>query len=146
MATDIEELTREAAEGRVVAQGFLGMLYLFGSDELPVDYAKAFQLLSAAESKGGASRPRASLARMYRDGLGIPVDLDKARQLYELAARQGEFFARVELAQMYARGMGMPVDREKAAHWYKAALEKSDPADDSEEVSEARAFLQASGL
>jgi len=47
---DINELQHQADSGNGVAQCILGICYLDGVD-VPVDYAKAFHLLSAAAAQ-----------------------------------------------------------------------------------------------
>ena len=92
---NISRLSQEAEAGSCVAQSILGTCYLDGIN-VEVDYAKAFQLLSAASDQG-ASRAVANLARMYAGGLGLAKEMSQAVRLYEKAARAGDFFAMVEL-------------------------------------------------
>ena len=138
---DFAKLKQQADAGGIVAQSVLGICYLYGYEDVPLDYAEAFRLLSIA-GKRGAPRAQANLARMYAEGLGIPKDPQKAVYYYELAAERGEFFAQIELARMYARGDGIPVSRESAVKWYSAILHNRDKFEDCEdEMKEAEEFI-----
>ncbi len=86
---DIDDLRDRAEKGSGVAQGALGLAYLFGH-EVPVDHAQAARWLSLAAERG-AARPAVWLGTMYEHGLRLPVDMKRARQLYEYGAERGEF-------------------------------------------------------
>jgi TPR repeat protein len=136
----IERLRRRAEAGSVVAQGMLGMHYLYGVD-VPVDFAEAFRLLSMAAA-AGAPRAAFGLAEMHRRGLGVPVDVAEAARLYERAASRGEFLAQIELGRIHAGGSGMNADV-SAARWYSAALEQQEIVGPCSEIDEAKAYLAA---
>jgi TPR repeat protein len=78
---------------------------------------------------------------MYEGGLGIPVDLEKARQLYQLGAERGELFGCVFLARLLASGRLGSVDQSGAVRWYRAALSLSGVVECAE-IDEARAYVQ----
>ena len=44
------------------------------------------------------------LGSMYRDGKGVPTDIDKTKALYEQATAAGHLFAKRDLAVLYMRG------------------------------------------
>ena len=130
----------EADPGNVVSQGFLGIMYLEGRDGVPQNYEEAFRLLTKAADQG-ASRPSVWLGTMYEAGLAIPVDLEKARQLYERGAERGELFGCIFLARLLVSGRLGSVDQNGALRWYRAALNLSGAAD-CVELDEARAYVQ----
>ncbi len=77
---------------------FLGWIYFLRND-----YAKAHELFSAGAAM---DYPPAiyRLARMYRDGLGVEKQPDKARQLFEKASALGNLFAKRGLALQLLSG------------------------------------------
>jgi hypothetical protein len=139
MAMNIPDLIKRAEFGNGVDQIILGICYLHGI-ETAVDYKEAFRLLSAAAARG-ASRVVVNLALMYAEGLGIPQDLPKAISLYKKAADAGDFLAQVELGRAYSRGLGVPADPAAARKWYSAAADQEGRVVDSEELQEAKAYL-----
>ena len=62
-----------------------------------------------------------NLGVMYAKGEGVEKDLDKAAELYEQAAAQGEVAAQYNLGIMYKDGIGVEKDLHKAAEFYKQA-------------------------
>jgi TPR repeat protein len=118
------------------------MYYLFGYESLPVNYDKAFSLLSAAAEQG-ATRAIANLADMYAQGLGTTRDLSKAIELYESVGHR-EFFAALALGRIYARGLYGDIDSQKARYWYSAVGFKK-PGFDCEgvgsELTEAKDYI-----
>ena len=64
---------------------------------------------------------------MHKNGEGVEVDLDKAFQLFKLAAAQGDSKAQANLAEMYEKGWGTPVDKEAALLFYQKSAEKDNP-------------------
>jgi TPR repeat protein len=50
--------------------------------------------------------------------------------------------ARIELGRIFSRGAGVPVNKGVALKWYSAAIELAGDNDDSEELREARAYIQ----
>ena len=145
---NIPDLRKESDSGSRVAQGALGICYLYGH-EVEVNYKEAFRLLSLA----GTSRAVVNLARMHAEGLGVPKDLPEAIRLYKAVAKF-EFRAQLELGRIYSRGMGVQADSDEALKWYSAAAARAhdDCVDDAftaafvgagtlEEVQEARAYV-----
>lgn len=130
----------EADPRNVVSQGVLGIMYLQGRDGVPQNYGEAFRLLTKAADLG-ASRPSVWLGTMYEGGLGISVDLDKARRLYQRGAERGELFGCIFLARLLANGRLGSVDQAEALRWYRAALDLSGVAN-CPELDEARTYMQ----
>lgn len=65
-----------------------------------------------------------NLGVMYNDGLGVPVDYEKARKWYAKAAEQGFADAQNNLVCMYVKGEGVPVDYVVARKWFTKAAEQ----------------------
>jgi TPR repeat protein len=146
---DIPNLQQEAESGSIVAQGVLGICYLYGR-EVEVDYKEAFRLLSVASEKG-ASRAIVSLALMVAEGLGVPKDVRAAIKLYKTVANF-EIRAQLELGRIYSRGDGVPADAEAAREFYSMVAAQQAGVDDSstaalvgcatfDEIEEAKAYL-----
>lgn len=67
---------------------------------------------------------RASMLRaaeLYKAGIGIPGDVDKAIALWEEAAKGGSTRAMQLLAETYQNGDGVPANLDKAIFWYEKA-------------------------
>lgn len=65
-----------------------------------------------------------NLGVMYNNGLGVPVDHEKARKWYIKAAKHGFADAQNNLGCMYAKGDGVPVDYVTARRWFTKAAEQ----------------------
>jgi TPR repeat protein len=140
---DMDDLRRKAEAGSCVSPYLLVLRYLHGID-VKVDHKEAFKLLSAAADQG-ASRAVLNLARMHAQGLGIPKNMPEAVRLFEALGRPSDssdaFQARIELARIYSSGGDNPVDAEAALEWYSAAIALATENAESEELQEAREYL-----
>jgi uncharacterized protein len=135
---DIPDLRKQSDSGSRVAQGMLGICYLYGH-EIEVNYEEAFRLLSLA----GTSRAVVNLARMHAEGMGVPKDLPEAIRLYKAVAKY-EFRAQLELGRIYSRGMGVQADPHEALKWYSAAAGRED--DDCVDDAFTAAFVGSATL
>ncbi|WP_286037308.1 tetratricopeptide repeat protein [Enterobacter asburiae] len=61
------------------------------------------------------------MANVYRLGMGVPKDMKKAFELYQVAAELGNTDAQVDLGDMYYSGEETPQSYEKANYWYEKA-------------------------
>ena len=98
--------------------------------------------LTAAADQG-APRALVNLGRIHEQGLGTSQDLEKARLLYERAARSGEFLANIYLGRLYRHGRGIPEDEQAARQWYLKAIEMTERVAACPEMNEAVAFVEA---
>jgi TPR repeat protein len=137
---ELQELKTEAEAGNVVSQGFLGIAYLYGLDDVPKDYAAALRWLTPPAERG-ASRPTFHLGRMHEEGWGVPVDYKRAGHFYQRAADRGEWFAYVHLARLYRYGRGTDVDEQAALDWYDTAVSESETIAPCPELDEAREYV-----
>ena len=138
----LSELKRRAEAGSCSAQAILGLQFLYGGDEITVDYEQAHRFLSAAADKG-ASRAIVNLANMYAQGLGVAKDPQRAIELYERVGRV-EFFAAIALGRIYSTGTSVPADLDRAFVWYRTAVAFEDRVSDCEELREAKAYVEQS--
>lgn len=84
------------------------------------DYATAraeWEPLAAA----GDGDALIALAGLYRQGLGIRADLNRAIRLYRRAAQGGNPVAQVNLGEIHQLGLAGAVDLRAAYFWYELA-------------------------
>lgn len=93
--------------------------YLYGVNR-EVDYIKARRLLNHLANKESADAFNA-LGQMYRQGLGVEVDLTRSLMCYDKAHQLGSLAGTINLSTAYRRGDGAPRN-------YKLAFELADYA------------------
>lgn len=103
-----------------LAAGFLGRLYLRG-EGVPRNNAKAFLWFSRGEAQGDRESHN-GLGIMYRDGLGVQEDIDKAVDYFQTAANAELADAHVNLAKYY---MGVD-DYVSAVSFFDSAIKHGD--------------------
>ena len=106
---------REAING-------LGVYYLNGIMGLPVDEAKAFQLILKA-AKMGSSDACNNLGNLYYMGQGCERSMKNSKHYYELAAIGGDVPARASLGQDEARAGNY---QRSMRHWKISAAQGCD--------------------
>lgn len=109
--------THAAAAG--LSAGYLGRLYLRG-EGVPRNNAKAFLWFSRGASQGDRESHN-GLGIMYRDGLGLRRNLDKALDYFQLAADAELPDAYVNLGKYY-----MGVDPMSAVPYFDNAIKNGD--------------------
>jgi len=98
------------------------------------DFKKGAQAYRAADyvtarsewlplAEAGHTRAMNNVALMYKKGLGLPVDLEKAFFYFKKSAEQGFILAQFNLAGMHRSGKGTPKDPKKAVFWMRKAAE-----------------------
>jgi TPR repeat protein len=65
-----------------------------------------------------------SLGQLYRDGVGVAQQHDKAREYFQLAANRDNANAMYNLAEMLDQGRGGLRDTAKALDWYSQAADR----------------------
>ncbi|CAM3763366.1 hypothetical protein SAMN05216575_101529 [Ectopseudomonas alcaliphila] len=75
------------------------------------------------QSKRGNLACKTILGHMYERGLGMPVDIPKAKAIYQALADADES-AYLELGRLAEEGIGEPVDYVKAREFYERAAKK----------------------
>jgi len=130
------DLTAKAETGNAKAQFALGNFYEFGMigpDGIPKpDYPAAAYWYQEASDRGELPASFA-LAKLLRDGLGMPSNPTAALNLFRKAAVSGYVPAMVPLSYAYGELNGSPRTRtdtsgHRAQHWAGAAAEAGDPA------------------
>lgn len=99
-----KELLEEATElGNIEAYYRLAYIYMYEKEFR--NYEKAFLLFEIAANNDN-EKAMNSLAYMYKNGLGVNMDLEEAYNWYYLAANKGIDEAKLHLADLYLKGYG----------------------------------------
>ena len=110
------ELFKKASDlGEIAAHGWLADCYYYGNDTKK-DYQKALQLYLKAKSNG---HNEAQIGRIYRDGLGTSVDINKAIEHYQKSIDFGNTDSMISLGILYYEGKGIQQDYQKAFELFK---------------------------
>jgi TPR repeat protein len=121
MATaHVVDLRLRADAGDAGAQNDLAMA-LYEGIGVPPDAKEAAYWFKRAVAQGNTNAAY-HLGEFYRTGVGVPVDMARAAQLFRDSASV-ETRSAVTLGYMLETGQGVPVDQAQARSWYeKAAL------------------------
>ena len=76
----------------------------------------------------GKAWAQVTMGQNYRHGIGVEQSWQRAKELYELAAIQGDATAQHSLASIYRVGQGVDQSYERAAEYYEAAATQGDAA------------------
>lgn len=116
--------SQAAEQGHILAQTYVGALYLEGSGIAKDDTQASVWFRKAAEQ--GDSVAQFNLATLYETGRGVPKDETQAVVWYQKSADQGFSLAQASLGRMYAAGLGVARDQPQAAEWYRKAAEQGE--------------------
>ena len=89
------------------------------------EYDKAATMLERAVEQGH-SAARLPLAAMYREGMGVDQNLQKAVALFTVSANEGYPSAQFTLGALYRAGEGVEVDYKKALKWFFRAARQGE--------------------
>ena len=81
------------------------------------DYNTAFHNLTTSAKKGDMVA-QFKLAKMYREGEGVPKNYAAALKWFNLSAKQGNAAAQYHLGVAYSFGLGVVPNYEVALRWY----------------------------
>ena len=88
-------------------------------------YQEAIALLLPLSELGDAES-QTQLGSLYENGLGVPLDMDRAIRWYQRAAAQNYPRAQVNLGVLYQYGTGVDKDLTSAIYWFqKASAQKN---------------------
>ncbi|MEO5341752.1 MAG: sel1 repeat family protein [Gammaproteobacteria bacterium SHHR-1] len=113
-------LTQAAHQGLAIAQHHLGLVYFHGQHGQAEDKVMAMDWFRRAALQDHADAAY-FMARGYREGLGVPRDLNEAVAWTRRGARLGSAPAQYNLALHHLLGRGLKPDRPKALHWLRKA-------------------------
>ena len=117
---------RSAELGNPIAQYNLAMMYSNG-ESVYVDYQQAvYWFRKSAGQKFAPAQYRLGELYYFEKG-GLERDLQKAIELFNLAAKQGDADAQMNLAMMCGTGEGLPLDKEQALSWILRARMGGNP-------------------
>ncbi len=111
-----------AKQGSILAQTYLGMMYLFGQG-IKKDYSKAVKLFKKA-AKHGSPYAENLLGIIYERGFGVKKDYIKAIRWYRKSAGKGFAAAQYSMGVMYEFGRGVKRNYKKAVKWYLEAAKQ----------------------
>lgn len=114
LSKSIEYYEKAANRGIAVAQYSLGKIFLSEKK----DYELAFKWFTKADENEFIGA-KTKLGEMYLEGKGIPKDIVKAKNLFELDAAENHTLALYHLGKMYHYGEGVQRDCTKALDYYK---------------------------
>lgn len=130
---NVQLMEHNLNEGRLLAERLKPIASKFSGDELeminyiikayedkPEDYKKQLDKLKPLVEQGDAEA-QYNLATNYEDGRGVERNMQKAIELYRLAANQDYTEAQYYLGVIYDKGRGVTSDDVKAREWYHIA-------------------------
>jgi len=100
----------------------LGVMYFQGRGGVEKNAEKALLWFRKAAHLGNINGMH-MLGAMYRDGLGVEVDVVKSAALFRRGAKLGDHHAQFSLGKAYADGHGVIKNDKIAASWFTKAAE-----------------------
>jgi uncharacterized protein len=122
--TKLEQTSRLATQGDVIAQYALGNMYYFG-DGVTRDGKLATEWFSKAAAQGHAGA-QFYLGAIFYNGQYLPRDYEKAFSFFSMAAAQGDRNSKTNLGVMYKNGEGVQKDQKKAFEIFSETAELGD--------------------
>ncbi|MGB9603125.1 MAG: tetratricopeptide repeat protein [Verrucomicrobiia bacterium] len=114
-----------------LAVPLFGLFLLSGCGKSESDTNKPTGLLSQKQIKAweeaaskGTPEDQYKLAKLYRDGDGMPKDPAAAAKWFQKAAEAGHAKAQYQLGLLYHEGMGVTQNFQEAIKWYTKAAEQ----------------------
>ena len=117
-------LRREAEQGDITAQYYLGYCYESGSG-VPQDYQEGFNWTRKAAEQGLAGA-QSNLALYYLNGTGVQQDSAEGVKWFRKAAEQGHADAQNNLGYCYLNGLGVKRNHSEAFSYFRKAAETGD--------------------
>ncbi|MFT4076719.1 MAG: tetratricopeptide repeat protein [Asticcacaulis sp.] len=127
----VEEIRKEALAGNAVAQFMMSNMYAYGLHGQTVNASEVIRFLTLSANQGYLPAIK-NLAQSYMMGSLVAKNLDKAIQLFYVAAEAGDVWSMSQLGSLYQlSGFGQsPGERQKnwdqAIYWYTRAADKGD--------------------
>ncbi len=101
--TFLDRSIRQANEGSIEDQMNLGYMYLYGTNGVEQDFAKALEYYTMAAEQNDPNALN-NLGSLYFNGIGTTADPKKALSLFNKSAELGNEYAAVNLAFIYLTG------------------------------------------
>lgn len=126
--TFLEKSTRLAEEGDLESQMNLAYMYLYGTNDVEVDYAKSAYYYQMAAKQNNPIALN-NLGSLYFNGIGVEKNIPQALALFREAAELGNENAAVNLAFIYLTGGKKDATRNRhAVELLQKAQDKSNIA------------------
>lgn len=122
----MERLYLMAEKGDVDAMISLGYMNLYGLNDVPINYKKAFEYYNLAAQSGDDVAIN-NLGSLYYSGVGVRKNISKAAELFALASDRGNVEASLNLAVIYLSQSGGLGNKEAAVSLLKKAAESGNP-------------------
>src|SRR6516162_9169621 len=90
-------------------------------------FITAFSLATDRVTNAGDPKAMTLLGELYANGLGVPLDYQRAAEWYRLAAARGDSNAMFALAMFALNGRAGPRDRQASTQWLAAAAKLGHP-------------------
>jgi TPR repeat protein len=119
MNTIFDTMLEKAKQGNTEAQMFIAEAYFKGVAVIRSYTESIYWLTQAAEKNKYAS---VQIANMYKEGIGVPKDLNKAFEITKKYAEMDNEIQMFNLAGMYLNGIGTEINLELAFEWYEKAF------------------------
>ena len=123
----LNSLYKQAEQGNVQALMNLGYMHLYGQNDLPIDYKKAFEYYNLAAQSGNDVALN-NLGSLYYGGVGVAQNIYKAADLFAQASDKGNLEASLNLAIIHLTHQGGLKNEKAALTLIKRAAEKDYPA------------------
>ena len=104
----------------------LALQYARTLNETKSNLKLMIELLNKAIA-GGQTYALVVLASHHTNGHGVPLDFERARRLYEEAAKAENGFAMHSIGRLYENGSGVKQDFAQAQWWYEKAAASGEP-------------------
>ena len=106
-----------ANEGNSQAAHMVASIDVFQSGD-PSRQREGFKVLEAEYAESGSAYAAGKMGWAYQQGFGVDRDIDKALELYNVAAERGMTYWQYLLAHAYEKGyLGLEIDEERASYW-----------------------------
>lgn len=111
-----QELLPCAANGNLLAQNYIGLMYIHGLG-IAKDENQGFTYIEKA-AKNGNAVAQYNLGNLYREGIGCQLNMNVAVEWYKKAVGQKNSRAAYLLGYMYLKAFGVPQDYSLAIEWF----------------------------
>ena len=120
MATLFDELLKSAEAGNTEAQVKVARMYFEGTGVIKNSLESIKWLYRASDKNIYCA---GQIVKMYREGLGVKKDLNKAFEVALDFAKKGNVIQMYDVAGYYYNGVGVEKNTEKAIEWYTKAYD-----------------------
>ena len=125
-ATALEPATVFANDGNAYMQYMVGFILVHGKGGVPADPETGLEWLRKAVD-GGEQNATYTIAHMYKNGNGVPQDLEVYFNSVLDLAHVGLVRAQNEVGYAYAAGIGTSADVNEAFYWFDRAATAEHP-------------------